>query len=135
MKGIAKAAALFGALLMTGCAVTRSTLAARECSVIVHTVFFRLNHEKGSAAERVFLEKTAALAKIDGVKNFQILRETSPKNPFDYGLSMEFVNQQAYDRYNAHPAHVGFVKSVWMKEVAEFQEIDYVAFEPRQSAR
>jgi hypothetical protein len=135
MKGIAMAAALFGALLMTGCAVTRSTRAARECPVIVHTVFFRLNHEKGSAAERVFLEKAAALAKIDGVENFQILRETSPKNPFDYGLSMEFVNQQAYDRYNAHPVHVGFVKSVWMKEVAEFQEIDYVAFEPCQSAR
>lgn len=126
MKGIAIAAALFGALLMTGCASTQSTRTPEGCPVIVHTVFFRLKHEKSSAAERAFLEKARALAKIDGVQHFKVLKETSPKNPFDHGLYMEFENQQAYDRYNAHPAHAGFVANVWMKEVAEFQEVDYV---------
>jgi heme-degrading monooxygenase HmoA len=135
MKGIAVAAALCGAFLITGCAVTRSARATQETPVIVHTVFFRLNHAKSSAAEREFFAKAGALARIEGVDNFRILRETSPKNPFDYGLSMEFENQQAYDRYNAHPVHAGFVANVWLKEVAEFQEIDYVEFDSIQSAR
>jgi hypothetical protein len=39
---------------------------------------------------------------------------------------MEFSDQADYDAYNKHPDHVSFVQNVWMKEVAEFQEIDYV---------
>ena len=135
MKGIAIAVALFGTLLMTGCATIQSARSPEGGPVIVHTVFFRLKHEKSSAAERVFFEKVRALARIDGVEHFQILKETSPKNSFDYGLYMEFENQQAYDRYNAHPVHAGFVANVWMKEVAEFQEVDYVESDFIQSAR
>ena len=98
--------------------------------MITHSVFFRLNHEKGSPAEAAFLAKAAALAAIPGVENFQVLRETSPKNAFDFGLSMNFADQAAYDGYNTHPDHVAFVQEIWLKDVADFQEIDYVAHQP-----
>lgn len=93
--------------------------------MIVHSVFFKLNHPLGSEAERGFLTKARAIAEIPGVTNFQVVRETSPKNNFDFGLSMEFADQSAYDRYNNHPDHVRFVQETWLKEVADFQEIDY----------
>ena len=51
----------------------------------------------------------------------------SGKNGFAWGFSMEFADQAAYDAYNAHPAHVAFVRDRWVPEVADFMEIDYVA--------
>ncbi|WP_222846330.1 Dabb family protein [Pontiella sulfatireligans] len=97
-----------------------------EKPMIVHSVFFKLKHDKGSQAEAGFLAQAAELSGIPGVENFQTLKETSPKNNFDFGLSMEFADQAAYDGYNTHPDHVRFVQEVWLKEVVEFQEIDYV---------
>ncbi len=94
--------------------------------MIVHSVFFTLKHESGSSDEAAFLSQGAELAKIPGVENFQVLKETSPKNNFDFGFSMEFSDQAAYDGYNNHPEHVRFVQDVWMKEVADFQEIDHI---------
>ena len=92
---------------------------------ISHTVAFRLVHAEGSDEERAFLEAAAGLATIPGVEAFELLREVSPKNPYRFGISMEFADQAAYDRYNAHPAHVRFVEERWLKEVAAFLEIDY----------
>ncbi len=94
--------------------------------MITHSVFFKLKHPAGSDAEKAFLGKAAELAQIKGVENFQVLKETSPKNGFDFGLSMQFKDQSAYDGYNTHPDHVAFVQNVWLKEVADFQEIDHV---------
>ncbi|MCF7849319.1 MAG: Dabb family protein [Kiritimatiellales bacterium] len=111
--------------LQTGCITSPPV---RERTVIVHSVFFKLKHADGSDAERVFLVKAAELGKIPGVGNFQMLKETSPKNPYTLGLSMEFADQAAYDAYNNHPEHVGFVQQVWLKEVADFQEIDHVLY-------
>ena len=96
--------------------------------MITHSVFFRLNHEKGSEAEAAFITKAKELADIPGVGNFRVLEETSPKNNFDFGLSMEFVDQAAYDSYNNHPGHVAFVQDFWLKEVADFMEIDHIPY-------
>jgi hypothetical protein len=96
--------------------------------MIVHSVFFKLSHPAASEAETDFLSKAAELSGIPGVENFQVLREVSPKNSFDFGLSMAFEDQGAYDSYNNHPDHVRFVQEVWLKEVADFQEIDHVAY-------
>ena len=96
--------------------------------MIVHSVFFKLKHARGSDGEATFLRKAATLAVIPGVGNFQVLEETSPKNNFDFGLSMKFCDQAAYDGYNNHPDHVAFVQDVWLKEVDSFQEIDYVPY-------
>ena len=95
--------------------------------MIRHTVVFTLKHAKGSAEEKKFLEDALVLTEIPGVQKFERLRQTSPKNNFSFGFSMEFDDQAAYDTYNAHPLHVAFVRDRWVPEVSDFMEIDYVA--------
>lgn len=97
----------------------------QEPQMIVHSVFFKLKHPAGSVAEQRFMEQTRELRNIPGVNNFQVLNEISPKNPFTFGLSMEFADQTAYDAYSNHPDHVRYVQEIWLKEVDDFQEIDY----------
>jgi Stress responsive A/B Barrel Domain len=92
--------------------------------MIRHAAIFRLKHAKGSAEEKSFLAAQAELATIPGVENFEIAWETSPKNSFDYAVSMTFADQAAYDGYNAHPLHVAFVRDRWIPEVAAFMEHD-----------
>ena len=93
--------------------------------MIRHTVAFRLHHAPGSAAEADFLDAARALADIPGVTAYEQLRQTSPKNDFAFGFSMEFADQAAYDGYNEHPVHTAFVAERWVPEVADFLEIDY----------
>jgi heme-degrading monooxygenase HmoA len=97
--------------------------------MIRHTVAFRLHHPAGSEEERDFLAANAALGSIPGVERFEMLRQVSPKNDFTFGVSMEFADQAAYDAYNTHPEHVGFVQGRWVPEVADFLEIDVVPLE------
>jgi stress responsive alpha/beta barrel protein len=99
-----------------------ATLAAGR---IRHTVVLTPVHEPGSPAEADFLAAAAALASIPGVEAFEILRETSPKNEFRFGISMEFPGRAAYEGYNAHPDHVRFVQERWLVEVSDFLEVDY----------
>ncbi len=94
--------------------------------MIRHTAVFRLKHPPGSAAEREFLAANRALKSIPGVEVFELLRQVSPKNDFTFGVSMEFADNEAYQGYNNHPAHVAFVRDRWVPEVAAFMEIDYV---------
>jgi quinol monooxygenase YgiN len=97
--------------------------------MIVHSVFFKLKHATATDAEQEFLARAAAvLPNIPGVEKFNVLEETSPKNPYTFGFSMEFNDQEAYDAYNTHPEHIRFVQETWLKEVDEFQEIDYVQY-------
>jgi quinol monooxygenase YgiN len=92
---------------------------------IRHTVSFRLKHPEGSDAETQFLKAAEALGSIPGVEAFEVVREVSPKNDFRFGISMEFVDREAYERYNQHPDHVRFVQERWLAEVDDFLEIDY----------
>ena len=94
---------------------------------IRHTVAFALVHREGSAEEREFLEAAEHLATIPGVEVFELLSEVSPKNGYRFGISMEFADRPAYQRYNEHPDHVRFVEERWLKEVSEFLELDYAA--------
>ena len=95
--------------------------------MIRHTVVFSLKHTKGSPEELAFLDAALILAKIPGVEKFERLRQVSPKADYAFGFSMEFVDQAAYDVYNAHPDHTAFVERRWIPEVSAFQEIDYIA--------
>ncbi len=95
--------------------------------MIRHAALFRLTHPKGSEAETRFLEALATLSDIPGVLDFAISREISPKNAFDFAVSMCFADQSAYDAYNVHPLHVTFVQDKWLPEVPEFMEHDTVA--------
>jgi heme-degrading monooxygenase HmoA len=94
---------------------------------IRHTVAFKLVHDEGSADERDFLEAAEHLATIPGVEAFELLAEVSPKNGYRFGISMEFADRAAYDRYNEHPDHIRFVQQRWLAEVSGFLELDYAA--------
>ena len=95
--------------------------------MIRHAALFRLKHAAGSPEEAAFLTAAAGLRAIPGVGDFQIAREVSPKNDYDFALSMTFSDQTAYDAYNTHPDHVAFVRGRWLPEVAAFMEHDTVA--------
>lgn len=94
--------------------------------MIRHSVIFSLKHVKESAAEAGFLKAADILLAISTVQKFEKLRQVSAKNDYDFGFSMEFADQAAYDFYNAHPDHVAFVNDRWIPEVEKFLEIDYV---------
>ena len=91
---------------------------------IRHTVVFTLIHREGSTEERDFLEAAEHLATIPGVEVFELLAEVSAKNGYRFGISMEFADRPAYERYNEHPDHVRFVQERWLSEVSEFLELD-----------
>lgn len=93
---------------------------------IRHMVIFCLKHPAGSAEERQFLEDgRKILTTIPVVRYFEVFRQVSGKNGYDYGFSMEFNSQEDYEAYNIHPAHVQFVSERWEQEVSRFLEIDF----------
>ncbi len=94
--------------------------------MIRHTVVFKLKHAQGSLQEKAFIRDAAVLGEIPGVEQFERLKQVSGKNDFEFGFSMEFADQLAYDAYNRHPKHVAFVRDRWNREVEKFMEIDYV---------
>jgi len=95
---------------------------------ITHTVVFRLVHASGSPAEAAFLDDAwQSLTSIPGVEDFRISRQVSAKSDLVFQFAMVFADQAAYDAYDAHPTHVGFVAERWVPEVAAFQEYDFVA--------
>jgi heme-degrading monooxygenase HmoA len=94
---------------------------------IRHSVVFSIRHEAGSDEEADFVAAITALQQIPGVEAFELMREISPKNDFDYGLTMEFADESAYTAYNEHPEHISFVADRWDTEVTSFLEIDTVA--------
>jgi len=95
--------------------------------MIRHTVFFKLKHPPGSAQEARFIDLARALAQIQGVIGLECVRQVGRKNAYTFGLLMGFADEAAYDAYNRHPDHVRFVDEVWVPEVEQFIEIDYVA--------
>jgi len=88
-------------------------------------VAFKLIHPKNSPEEKAFLGAIVKLSAIQGVTNLELLKQTSRKNKFDYGLSMEFATAKEYEDYNRHPDHVRFVETYWKTEVSDFLELDY----------
>jgi heme-degrading monooxygenase HmoA len=94
-------------------------------NMIRHTVVFKLKHPKDSPKEKEFLAAIRKLSAIPGVKSFECLRQVSKKNHFEYGLSMEFDSQKAYDDYSNHPDHNTFVQKYWVTEVEDFMELDF----------
>ena len=94
---------------------------------IRHMAIFTLKHPLDAPETAKFLEDgRRILTGIPVVRNFEVLRQTSPKTDFDFGFSIEFASQEDYTAYNEHPDHAAFVEERWKKEVARFQEIDFV---------
>lgn len=102
-------------------------MSEQQQSRIIHSVIFALKHSQQSEEARHFLaDGQRILSSIPVVENFVVNRQVSPKNNYDYGFSMAFADQAAYDAYNAHPSHEAFVKERWETEVERFLEIDYI---------
>lgn len=95
---------------------------------IQHMVIFNLPYKEGSSKAVKFLnDGNRILTGIPVVRNFQVFRQVSPKNDFQYGFSMVFSHKDDYQTYNEHPDHVAFVEERWKKEVSDFLEIDFKA--------
>ncbi|MCC8155383.1 MAG: Dabb family protein [Tannerellaceae bacterium] len=105
---------------------TQANLKAGE---VLHTVIFDLIHPVGSAEATKFLKDgQKILSKIKGVHDFQVFRQCSPKNDYQYGFYMRFESQADFDKYSVHPDHDKFVQERWEKEVSRFQESDFVTY-------
>jgi hypothetical protein len=99
---------------------------------IIHTVIFNLPYEPGSVEAKDFLQEGfQKLTSIPVVNEFEVRRQVSAKNEYQYGFSMKFKNQADYQTYNDHPVHVDFVENRWKKEVTDFLEIDYKVLDPQ----
>jgi hypothetical protein len=81
--------------------------------MIRHTVAFRLHHAPGSPEEADFLAAARALADIPGVEAYEQLRQTSAKNGFTFGFSMEFADQAAIRAGRRRPARAGARGTWW----------------------
>ena len=92
--------------------------------MIKHGVVFTFKKDAPLTQEQFFTE-ALKLKRIDSVVNFEIVKETSLKNPFDFGLFMNFKNPTSYQFYNDHPDHVKFFEEIWIPNVEKFTEIDY----------
>lgn len=97
--------------------------------MITHSVFFNLKHSDGSDEEAAFLERAMELSSIALVKNFECVREISPKNKYSFGLIMQFDDRSGYDLYNESTDHRDFVEKFWIPEVKDYIEIDYIGCE------
>ena len=87
-----------------------------------HSVIFDLN--SGLDEKSFFDEAKSVLPGIEGVKNFKISSQVSPKNDYAYCFSMEFDSKAAFEAYAASPVHCDFVARRWDTEVSRFLEID-----------
>lgn len=94
--------------------------------MIRHSVVLKLKHSKDSPEEKEFLNEAWKLKSIPGVQKFEVMKEINSGNPYQFGISMEFEDQKAYDFYTNHPDHTRFVKGIWIPNVEIFMEIDYL---------
>lgn len=90
-----------------------------------HSVILKLKSDISTEEKQAFFEAVDALATLPNVQKFEVLKQISPKNKFEYGISMEFDSQEEYDTYSNHPQHVAFIENWWIPNVEDFLEIDY----------
>jgi heme-degrading monooxygenase HmoA len=96
--------------------------------MIRHSVILKLKKEISTDQKKSFFEAVDKLVEIPKVLKFEVLKQTSSTNPFEYGISMEFESQEDYDNYSNHPMHQEFIQKNWLPCVEDFLEIDYVPF-------
>jgi stress responsive alpha/beta barrel protein len=93
--------------------------------MVRHTVIFTFKQAVDSSSQKEFFDAAQKLAVIPGVKKFELLKQTSKKNKFHFGISMEFDDNNQYDQYNKHKDHALFIQQYWLKYVEDFLETDY----------
>ena len=126
MKKYSFAVCFFFTLLISFRSTAQTdTLKQQHKLMIRHSVIFKFKSSVDSIAAQNFFIAAKKLSTIPGVQNFESLRQISKKNKFEFGLSMEFSNEDLYQQYNNHPMHVQFIKDYWLNYVEDFMEIDY----------
>lgn len=96
--------------------------------MIRHSVILKLKETISHESKKAFFDAVDKLKEIPDVKTFEVLNQISPKNKFEYGISMEFENQEQYDTYSNHSAHLDFIQNFWIPNVEDFLEIDYTLY-------
>jgi len=91
---------------------------------IRHAGIFNFKPTVSESQKHEFFVALKALEEINGVEKMEVSRQTSIKNKFKYGFSMEFANNEIYQAYSIHPQHDAFVKDFFIPLVEDFMEID-----------
>jgi hypothetical protein len=94
--------------------------------MIRHSVILKLKSQITAEDKQAFFDAVDTLSTIPDVQKFEVLKQISTKNKFEYGISMEFDNQEQYDIYSNHPSHIHFLQNFWANNVEDFLEIDSV---------
>jgi len=96
--------------------------------MIRHSVVLKLKENISHTSKKAFFDAVDKLKEIPDVKKFEVLNQISPKNKFEYGISMEFDTNEKYDIYSNHPEHEAFIQNFWIPNVEDFLEIDYTLY-------
>ena len=91
---------------------------------IRHAGIFNFKPTVSESQKHEFFVALKALEEISGVEKMEVSRQTSTKNKFKYGFSMEFASNEIYQAYSVHPQHDAFVKDFFIPLVEDFMEID-----------
>jgi hypothetical protein len=91
---------------------------------IRHAGIFNFKPTVSESQKHEFFVALKALEDINGVEKMEVSRQTSTKNKFKYGFSMEFASNEIYQAYSIHPQHDAFVKDFFISLVEDFMEID-----------
>ena len=91
---------------------------------IRHAGIFNFKATVSESQKHEFFIALKALEEISGVEKMEVSRQTSTKNKFKYGFSMEFASNEIYRAYSIHPQHDDFVKDFFIPLVEDFMEID-----------
>jgi len=91
---------------------------------IRHAGIFNFKPTVSESQKHEFFVALKALEEIEGVEKMEVSRQTSTKNKFKYGFSMEFASNEIYQAYSIHPQHDAFVKDFFIPLVEDFMEID-----------
>jgi hypothetical protein len=89
-----------------------------------HAGIFNFKATVSEAQKHEFFVALKALEEISGVEKMEVSRQTSSKNKFKFGFSMEFANNEIYQAYSIHPQHDAFVQDFFIPLVEDFMEID-----------
>lgn len=89
-----------------------------------HAGLFNFKSTVTEEEKQTFFAGIKDLETIPGVQKMEVSRQTSPKNKFQYGFSMEFGDEDMYSIYLIHPKNEAFVKNYWSKMVEDFMVLD-----------
>ena len=94
--------------------------------MIKHSVIFSFKEGLTIDQKHFFFEGAKQLSGIVGVHAFEIAKQVSSKNSYEYSIAMEFDSYESYELYVSHPLHELFIEKYWVSFVDDFLEIDLV---------